>query len=75
MVDVVHVAHAVAQVQEVADGGEDIIQNDVLRHQLVCLSADGCLQIVLLGAALQDLVQDAEPHLSLMPSGAQSKET
>ncbi|CDE13732.1 putative uncharacterized protein [Ruminococcus sp. CAG:330] len=63
MVDVVHVAHAIAQVQEVADGGEDIIQNDVLRHQLVCLSADGCLQVVLSGAALQNLVQDAEPHL------------
>ena len=56
VVDVVHVAHAVAQVQEVADGGEDVIQNDVLRHQLVCLSADGCLQVVLLGAALQNLV-------------------
>ena len=50
MVDIVGNAHAVGQAQQIADGGHDIVDNDMLGHQFMCVFADDALEILGLNA-------------------------
>ncbi len=57
MVDVVRLADAVGQAVEVVDGGEDVVDDDVLGDQHVDVLADGVLErlaLVLLGERAHD---------------------
>ncbi len=56
MVDVVRVAYAPRDVHIVVDGGEDILLRDVLRDQLVDVSADRSLEL-LLRSVVEDLAE------------------
>ena len=63
MVDVIDVADAVAQVQEVADRCVDVVQNDVLRHQFICTLADRGAEFVFAGRTVEDLPQNSVANL------------
>ena len=52
MVDVVGDAHAVRQAQQIADGGGDVIHNDVLGHNVVNVFLHGPLDLFGIGEAL-----------------------
>ena len=63
MVDIINVAHTVAQVQEVADRCIDIVQNDVLRHQFICALADCGAKFLFFRAGVQDFPEYGIPYL------------
>ena len=57
MVDIIGEADAVGQAQQVADGGHDIVDDDVLGHQIVLVQLD-LLNQILTGVLAQQLLQD-----------------
>ncbi len=63
MVDVVGVAHAIGQVVDVVDGGENIVLDDVLGDQLIEVRLDGFLEGRLILVLLEQLAQDTEADL------------
>ena len=46
MVDIIGHAHAIGQAQQIADGGHDIVDNNMLGHQIVHVFADDPLEIL-----------------------------
>ena len=60
MVDIVNSTNALAEVDEVADRGEDIVKCDVLGNKLVNTLLYHFLQLVLVGSAFKDILQDLE---------------
>ena len=61
MVDIVDNAHAIGKAQQVADGSDDVIDDDVLGHQQRGILADQAKQILLL-RAFDQAQQGGEVH-------------
>ena len=73
VVDVIHHADAVAQVQQIADGSEHIVDHDGLGDQVVDTDLDGLFQLVARNARVDDLLEDRKADFSLMPSSSAVK--
>ena len=65
MVDVVYRADAVAQVKQVADGGEHIVDDDGLRDEVIVTGLERLLELLALYAGVDDLLEDGEADLLL----------
>ncbi len=62
MVDVVQGAEAHREAVEVIDGGEDVVDHDVARDEVVQAGADLLPALVVRLAGIEDLLQHAETH-------------
>ena len=63
MVDVVGGADAVAQTADIVDGSKDIILDDMLWNQVVHSFLDGLTQVLVGGAAVENLAENRETNL------------
>ena len=63
MVDVIGGADVVVEVDQIVDGGEDIVNGDMLGDQFSSTVTDGFLHSIQIGAGLQNLLEHREAHL------------
>ena len=63
VVDIINIADTVAQIEEIRDGSNDIIDNDVLGNQIVASASDLFLELLGIVGAFQYLLEYCEAYL------------
>ena len=63
MVDIVHISYTVVEVEDVADGSDDVGKNDVLRRKVVLLRLQRSLDLIFAAAILQYVLENRIEYL------------